>query len=293
MKNLIIYEGKSEIDNKPVVAILTGLANASLNSATGDMLQLYIMRSDIPPEEARHNGSDASICGSCNLRGEIVTIEEAKKRVLELPPKKRANLKKQIRNAEKLKRKKLNINRACYVIVAQAPANIFKCYKNGDYKKVTLEQAIRYVQDEPLRIGAYGDSASVPFYIIEALAKASGKVTNYTHCDNYNEKRAGELAQFSMLSVDNLQQAKRQWARGYRTFRVSSNFSVDKNGVMRVNDIQAGETQCPKTVTAKRENPRKRVTCQKCLGCNGLLTGLTKNYVTPAHGNGSAYHSNI
>ena len=39
MQNLIIYDGPSVIDGAPIVAILTGLANASRNAGTGDMLQ--------------------------------------------------------------------------------------------------------------------------------------------------------------------------------------------------------------------------------------------------------------
>jgi len=35
MRNLIIYDGSSAIDGAPIVAILTGLANASRNAGTG------------------------------------------------------------------------------------------------------------------------------------------------------------------------------------------------------------------------------------------------------------------
>jgi hypothetical protein len=64
-KNCVIYEGPSMLDKKPIFAALVGLSKASSNSATGAMVQVYIMRSDISPMAAVNSGADFSVCGSC------------------------------------------------------------------------------------------------------------------------------------------------------------------------------------------------------------------------------------
>jgi hypothetical protein len=283
MLNLILYDGPSAIDGAPIVAILTGLANASRNTGTGDMLQIYIIRSDIAPEAARHTGADASICGDCPMRGRVVTLEDARDIAEKLPASQRAQLRKRIKTAQYKGRDTINIERACYVIVSQAPTIIFKSYKRGLYREATPDEAAQYVRGRALRIGAYGDSAALPPGIVEPLADVADTVTNYTHSGCYDMSRAKQLAQFTMLSADNLAQAERYWQAGARTFRVSSDWTLI-DGVRRVNDIASGESQCPKTIS-------KRVTCEGCGVCDGLRRGIKNSIVAPSHGNGAAYHA--
>jgi hypothetical protein len=64
---MIIYEGPSLIDGKPIIAIAT--LNSS-NSKTGAMVQTWIMRSDIEPHQAIKTGDDVSVCGDCPHRPE-------------------------------------------------------------------------------------------------------------------------------------------------------------------------------------------------------------------------------
>lgn len=66
---MILYGGASMIDGAPIVCVATF---GSRNPKTGDMVQTWIMRSDISPTEAAHAGRDASVCGSCALRGAVV-----------------------------------------------------------------------------------------------------------------------------------------------------------------------------------------------------------------------------
>ena len=57
----ILYEGPSLIDHKPIVMIaLLG----SKNIKTGNMMQTYIIRSDIDPRLANKTGEDKSLIGS-------------------------------------------------------------------------------------------------------------------------------------------------------------------------------------------------------------------------------------
>ena len=46
-----------------------GIRTASANPKTGDMIQTWILRSDMHPLEAIKSGSDYGICGSCIHRG--------------------------------------------------------------------------------------------------------------------------------------------------------------------------------------------------------------------------------
>lgn len=81
----IIYDGPSQLDGFPIVAILT---HGSSNPKTGPMSQVWIMRSDLPPGAAAASGADASVCGDCmhrpaNLGSCYVNIWQAPRRVYE------------------------------------------------------------------------------------------------------------------------------------------------------------------------------------------------------------------
>lgn len=71
VNGFVIWQGKSVLDGSPVVAIATGLTLArrhskrGVNAKTGAMAQVYIIRSDVSPVEARRQGLDGAICGDC------------------------------------------------------------------------------------------------------------------------------------------------------------------------------------------------------------------------------------
>jgi hypothetical protein len=65
----ILYEGPSVMDNKTIVALMTGVDTPSHNKKTGALAQVWIMRADISPTEAVKTKGDASICGNCIHRG--------------------------------------------------------------------------------------------------------------------------------------------------------------------------------------------------------------------------------
>lgn len=74
MSGIILWEGPSELDGKPIVLIAI---DHSSNSKTGDMVQTYILRSDIHPVEAMHSGEDHSICGNCTHKGTTCYVNVA------------------------------------------------------------------------------------------------------------------------------------------------------------------------------------------------------------------------
>ena len=65
---MIIYDGPSQLNGKPIVAILTNINNPSVNTKTGDMAQLTIMPKGIKPSDAVKTGEDDAVCGDCNRR---------------------------------------------------------------------------------------------------------------------------------------------------------------------------------------------------------------------------------
>ena len=91
----ILFEGKSNIDNKDIVVIITGLDNKTSNKKTGDMLQTWILLRDHAPNTSHKNGLNKSVCGSCPHMG--------------------------------------NRQNSCYVKWFQAPLQVWKSYKNNRY----------------------------------------------------------------------------------------------------------------------------------------------------------------
>ena len=180
----VIYRGPSMIDGAPIVVVATGLGKASTNSKTGDIVQTWIIREDINPNEAVNSGADASICGDCPHRGEVVNGK--------------------------------NVGRSCYVTVFQAPLSVWKSYRRGIYPGLTVAEAAEAMAGKTVRLGAYGDPAAVPMRVWNgALAKVVA-VTGYTH--QWRDFPA--LKAFAMASCDSVADYLEAKAAGWRTFRV-------------------------------------------------------------------------
>ena len=184
---MILWQGASAIDGMPVMLVATGLKMSSRNEKTGNLVQTWILRSDVTPLEAVNSGADFSICGACPHRGEIVDGK--------------------------------NVNRSCYVTIFQAPRNIYETAKRGVYASTTLEQGAAILAGRHVRMGAYGDPAAIPYEVWETLLAQAARGTGYTHqwkaCDS-------RFARHCMASADNAQEAQEAQAMGYRTFRVGS-----------------------------------------------------------------------
>ena len=74
-RGYVFYDGPSEIDGSPIlgIAILT-----SKNEKTGDMVQTFIVRADMPPMEAIRTQADDAVCGDCPHRGTSCYVDVAK-----------------------------------------------------------------------------------------------------------------------------------------------------------------------------------------------------------------------
>jgi hypothetical protein len=134
----VLWKGASPFDGAPIAAIAT---LSSKNEKTGNMVQTWIIRTDIAPHEAVKSGDDGSICGGCKFKS----------------------------------------GGGCYVTVFQAPLAVYKAYKKGNYKTVRREEINKIGINRKVRIGSYGDGAMVPYYIWKELIRDSEGWTGYTH----------------------------------------------------------------------------------------------------------------
>jgi hypothetical protein len=217
----IIFEGPSLVDGAPVAVIVT---ENTRNAKTGNMLQTWIIRTDVPPHHAAADGRDESICGDCALRKDPETGK-----------------------------------RRCYVKVYQAPLAVYKAYHRGRY---TRADARTVGKGRLVRIGSYGDPATVPAGIWHALAsKAIGR-TGYTHQHSHAREPVRENAEalrgLVMASVETPEQAETVAERGWRTFRVR----------LPSEPLLSRERTCPASYEAGA-----RVQCATCRACDGATRG--------------------
>jgi len=241
---MIIYEGPSLLDGQQIVVIATGIKSKSSNGKTGGMIQTWILLRDIDPREANKSGADYGICGDCPHRGKATTALD----------------------------KVLAAERTCYVILFQAPLNVWKTYHRGNYDRAVDSEAIASVgTGRKVRLGSYGDPAAVPAYVWKALLSKSIGRTGYSHQSGL--ANADFVADIMMISADNLAMAQGAWANGHRTFRV-----IDS-----VDDMDANEVLCPASKEAG-----ERTNCENCGLCAGSSI-KAKSIAIVAHGNGAKY----
>jgi hypothetical protein len=179
LKGFVMYDGVSILDGAPIVVIAT---LETSNTKTGDMVQVWIVRSDMSPIEAYKLGNDESVCGNCMHRW--------------------------------------HNGGACYVNIGQAPLSIYRAYKAGKYPKYSQAEHEHYLEHRKVRLGAYGDPAAAPFEIMQYLANVGIGHTGYTHQarhKNFDER----FLSICMVSADSPKQAQQWQDKGARTFRVA------------------------------------------------------------------------
>jgi hypothetical protein len=236
LQSAVIYRGPSLIDGGPivVVAIISGR-----NKKTGKMVQTYILREDVDPRLASKLGLDFSICGNCPMRGTPTTKPEAKQ-------------------AE---------GRACYVFLGQGPLIVWQSLQAGIYP--VYNDLEGFAEGLMVRLGTYGDGAAVPSEVWHSLLRRARGFTGYSHQSGFAS--AAFDPSLYMASVETLPQARAQWDRGARTFRiVESVGEVDKSR----------EVLCPASKEAG-----KRTSCADCGLCAGN-TVKAKSIAIVAHGAG-------
>lgn len=228
----ILYEGPSLIDGAPIVVIVTGVERDSDNDKTGPMLQTWIIRSDVAPHVAVKDGRDVSVCGACVHRGN----------------------------------KRKGRKRSCYVLVYQAPLQVYKAYLAGKYPR---REARGLGVGRKVRLGAYGDPAAVPVKVWQDLTEGSITRTGYTHQWKAKRLVSPELMSLCQASIDSAEDLQQARSKGYGTFRVLRMAETPVEGEIRC-PADLGLTDC--------------ATCGMCDGESG------KNIVIPSHGSGAKHY---
>lgn len=225
--SFVVYRGPSALDGATIRVVLT---RGSANRKTGDMAQLFIVRDDVAPHIAQKEGTDASVCGDCPFRP--------------------AN------------------GGGCYVVTIQGPRAMFKASTG---RAVDLDGALTFLRERAstsraravLRLGAYGDPAAVPEWVLQTLVSAvDNRATGYTH--QWRKPEFQWLQRYCMASVENQRDTLIAWNRGWRTFRVTPNDA----------------TVLPREIVCVNES--RGVSCEACGLCFGALRA--KSITIPAHG---------
>jgi hypothetical protein len=211
----IMWQGKSEIDGKPIALIAVGFATSSTNTKTGGMIQTYILRSHIAPLKALKNGGDVSICGHCPHRPFL--------------------------------------GGDCYVNVGQAPNQIFKTFKRGKYTAIDTGDTIRMAtlfSGRRVRFGSYGDPAAIPYEIWGRIRAVCDGNTGYTHQWRQTDPRFATLL---MASTDSVAEQSEAIDLGFRSFRVKGKGDpLMKNEISCPASIEAGKRlTCNKCMACK------------------------------------------
>lgn len=196
---MIVYEGPSAIDGKPIVCILTGFTGTK-NPKTGQMIQSWILRQDIDPISATRNGEDSSICGDCVHRRDLTTGK-----------------------------------RSCYVNLL-GPNGVYKAYKKGKYKKDLrlikkgrLAIAVPQIKGRSLRLGSYGDPAMLPLDLWRRLCDNAKQWTGYTHQWKWCDPGFADLC---MASVESDEEQAIAESLGYRCFRVNKSGTSQNDSII-------------------------------------------------------------
>jgi hypothetical protein len=224
--SLIVYDGPSTIDGKPIVVVLTGLDQSSENAKTGNLVQSFIIRSDVAPTDALKTGNDASVCGLCPHRPLIAKMLE------------RAGLP----------------SAPCYVNVGKSVLSVYGAYRRGSYARASSVDQVRAVlRGRKLRLGTYGDPAAAPVELWSLLVSLSAGHVGYTHQWQSVGFDARAWAPLVMASADTADEARQATAMGMRYFRVS--IGVDKAPL---------EVTCPASVEGGRK--AQCSDCMLCAG---------------------------
>lgn len=175
----VIYRGPSMFDGNPIIVVATGFDNPTKNDKTGQMVQLFIMREDVPPHDAVRLGQDISVCGTCPMASGGI----------------------------------------CYVVVYQAPLAVWKRYHRGGYQDLTNNStAVRkLMKRKQVRIGAYGDPAAVPTGLWSNIVDVADVALSYTHSWRTADPALAEFSMASVDSVSEYVEARAKGWRTFRT----------------------------------------------------------------------------
>ena len=258
----VIYHGPNVGNTDHIVVIATGFERRSSNSKTRDMIQVFIMYANESPTMAVLTGNDGAVCGECFLRPLIAKQLQATGESY-IP---------------------------CYVDKERGPGSAWKSWNMGNVEAITPLDAGQIIATlrtcdcdtsharnkclDPkgplgIRLGAYGDPATVPDWVwrdLLSMLPKSSKMTSYTH----QWESAPELSEYTMASIDPITwpdvdaALDKAHSLGFRTYRV-----------LAVNEApRADEIMCPEATN--------KTNCNRCGLCSGNMRPNTPSIVIPA-----------
>jgi hypothetical protein len=184
---VVLYEGPSLLDGAPIVVVATFESD---NEKTGNMIQTWILRTDVSPVVAVSSGQDSTICGDCPLRGVIARRDDGTTK---------------------------NVDRVCYVDHSKAPNQVWRTFHAGRYPRFNAEEHARYFIGRSFRAGSYGDPTASPYDAWATVYQIVRKRrTGYTHQFATCDQRWKDKLMASAESEDAYRRAK---ALGWRVFR--------------------------------------------------------------------------
>jgi hypothetical protein len=245
----VIYEGTNVHGRYACIA--TGLVKPSANVKTGPMIQIFIINADVHPVEAVRQGKNLVQCYNCIHRP--ATDEEREKGIE---------------------------GGSCYVDVGKSVAMVYKTYKKGcypnicgdnkpefgdssSYLKLGADKIEEIFGGRKVRFGAYGEPINIPYPMIDMIAGVSSGHTGYTH--QWKNPALAAYNKYLQASVDSPAEYKMAKAKGWRTFRVSTDW-----------DLHEGEMICMNSWQDK--------TCAECLLCGGNTTKIKQDIIIKVHG---------
>jgi hypothetical protein len=176
-RGAVLYEGPSQLDGKPIVVIMV---YTSENLKTNSVPQVFIIRRDVHPAEARRTGEDRSICGGCAFAG----------------------------------------GKGCYVNIMPVGSiyKSYHAGRYGDWRHAQWRfgrDAPRVV-----RVGAYGDPVAVPMLVWDRLARLGDDLVLIGYTEQWRLKKAQPYKWFCMASAKTYAEQQKAKRMGWRTFRV-------------------------------------------------------------------------
>lgn len=176
----LLYAGPSMLDpDSDVVAVISGFTRKSRNHKTKDLLQVSYFRADMHPQDAINSGLDKAVCGDCPFT----------------------------KNAG-------NGHRMCFVRM-QHVFGQYHAFCRGKYQPLPSWDLLNGWN---VRLGSYGDPASVPVEISHNIKLRAAKTKGYTH----SWKEFPELKPICMASVETDKNFYAARLAGWKTFRVRS-----------------------------------------------------------------------
>ena len=186
----------------------------SENEKTGDVVTVWIVRDDVSPVVAKQRGQEHATCLGCIL----------------------------------------GMHGGCYVVVQNAPNQVWRAYKGGRYPEYDARLHERFIKHRVVRWGGYGEPVLIPMSIIARWAAITRGWVGYTQ--QWRNPAFAEYRPYLMASVMTPRQADFAQSLGWRTFRIT--FDLEADGVRR------REFLCPASYEGG-----ERMQCDECLACDG------------------------